>query len=76
MNKELPIYVTDTHGFIWYLTDSPKLGKNANECFQEIDQGKAKLLISAIVIAEIIYIVQSEGTSRISNRDTPHKSSL
>ena len=24
-NNEIPLYVTDTHSLIWYLTDSPKL---------------------------------------------------
>ena len=57
-DNESPIYVTDTHSLIWYLTDSPKLSFAANRSFKEIEEGKAKLLIPAIVIAEIIYIVE------------------
>jgi PIN domain nuclease of toxin-antitoxin system len=58
-NSELPLYVTDSHSLIWYLLDSPKLSFNANKVFKKIEDGKAQLLIPAIVIAEIIYIVQS-----------------
>ena len=58
-NSELPLYVTDSHSLIWYLFDSPKLSFNANKVFKKIEDGKAQLLIPAIVVAEIIYIVQS-----------------
>jgi PIN domain nuclease of toxin-antitoxin system len=58
-NNELPLYVTDSHSLIWYLLDSPKLSFNANKVFKKIEDGKAQLLIPAIVVAEIIYIVQS-----------------
>ena len=58
-SSELPLYVTDSHSLIWYLLDSPKLSFNASEVFKAVEQGRAKLLIPAIVIAEIIFIVQS-----------------
>jgi PIN domain nuclease of toxin-antitoxin system len=58
-SSELPLYVTDSHSLIWYLLDSPKLSFNASEVFKTVEQGRAKLLIPAIVIAEIIFIVQS-----------------
>ena len=58
-NKESLLYVTDTHSLIWYLIDSSNLGLNANEVFKEIEEGKAKLLIPAIVVAEVIYIAES-----------------
>lgn len=58
-NNKLPVYVTDTHSLIWYLIDSPKLSFNANKAFKEVEEGKAKLIIPAIVVAEIIYIVES-----------------
>lgn len=57
-NSEIPLYVTDTHSLIWYLIDSPKLSYSINQVFQEIEAGKAQLIIPAIVIAEIIYLVQ------------------
>ena len=55
----MELYVTDTHSLIWYLIDSPKLGLDANKCFERVEKGKAKLLIPAIVIAEIIFILES-----------------
>lgn len=58
-SNELPLYVTDSHSLIWYLLDSPKLSFNASEVFKAVEQGRAKLFIPAIVIAEIIFIVQS-----------------
>ena len=58
-SSESPLYVTDSHSLIWYLLDSPKLSLNANEVFKTVEQGKANLLIPAIVTAEIIFIVQS-----------------
>ncbi len=58
-SSELPLYVTDSHSLIWYLLDSPKLSFNASEVFKAVEQGRAKLLIPAIVIAEIFFIVQS-----------------
>jgi len=54
----MPTYVTDTHSLIWYLMDSPRLSLVANRCFKLIEEGKARLLIPAIVMAEIIYIVE------------------
>lgn len=48
-DNESPIYVTDTHSLIWYLTDSPKLSFAANSSFREIEEGKAKLLIPAML---------------------------
>ena len=57
-SNELPLYVTDSHSLIWYLLESPRLSFNANEVFKAVEQGKANLLIPAIVIAEIIFIVQ------------------
>jgi len=59
-SNELPLYVTDSHSLIWYLLESPRLSFNANEVFKAVEQGKANLLIPAIVIAEIIFIVQGD----------------
>ena len=58
LHNELPLYVTDSHSLIWYLIDSPRLGLEANKCFKEVEEGKAKLIIPAIVVAEIIYILE------------------
>ena len=57
-SSNLPIYVTDTHSLIWYLLNSTKLSFKANKAFEEIEAGKAQLIIPAIVIAEIIYLIK------------------
>jgi len=50
-------YVTDTHSFIWYLTDSPQLSKKARNVFDLCDQGEVSIIIPAIVLLECIDIL-------------------
>ena len=49
-------YVVDTHALFWYLTDFPKLGKNASLAFDEAKAGNALIHIPAIVLAELYYL--------------------
>jgi len=49
-------YVADTHSFLWYLTDSPKLSKRAREIFASCDRGEITIIIPAIVLLECIDI--------------------
>ena len=49
-------YVTDTHALYWYLTASPKLGANAQGAFLNGEQGKARIHIPSIVLAELYYL--------------------
>lgn len=51
-----PTYVTDTHGLIWYLAASPRLGKAAKAAFDQVADGQARLIVPAIVIAELVYV--------------------
>lgn len=53
-------FVTDTHGLIWYLEDSPRLGKKAKAAFDSCDQGECLIYVPAICIVEIIYL-QEKG---------------
>lgn len=52
------LYVADTHSLAWYLLDSPRLSPAADRAFREVEQGKARLLVPAIVIAELIFIIE------------------
>ena len=52
MNK----YVTDTHSLLWYLINSPLLGKNASVAFGDAENGFALIYIPAIVFAELYYL--------------------
>lgn len=53
-------YVTDTHSFIWYLTDSPQLSKKARNVFDLCDQGEVSIIIPAIVLLECIDILDKK----------------
>ncbi len=50
-----PAYVVDTHALIWYMTNEKKLGKQALEIFAAAERGETRLIISAIVVAEMYY---------------------
>ncbi len=58
MKTKSRLYVADTHSLAWYLLDSQKLSPAANRAFREVEQGKARLLIPAIVVAELIFIIE------------------
>jgi PIN domain nuclease of toxin-antitoxin system len=48
--------VTDTHGLIWYLEDSPRLSPAAREVFSACDQGSALVFVPTICLVEIVYL--------------------
>jgi PIN domain nuclease of toxin-antitoxin system len=53
-------FVTDTHGLIWYLEDSPLLGIQAQQAFDACDRGECLIYIPTICLVEIIYL-QEKG---------------
>ncbi len=52
--------VADTHSVIWYLEDSPRLGRGALEVFDACDRGELVIYIPTICLVEIIYL-QEKG---------------
>ena len=54
-------YVADTHALYWYLTNSPLLGANASQAFNEADNGNALIYIPIIVLAELYYLNAKKG---------------
>jgi len=48
--------VTDTHGLIWYLEDSPRLSSDARDAFLAADRGEALIFVPTICLVEIIYL--------------------
>jgi len=46
------MYITDTHGFVWYLTDDPRLGKRAKRIFEACDNNQEVIVIPTIVLIE------------------------
>jgi len=53
-------YATDTHAFLWYLSDSPKLSRKARAIFDSCDRGEVTIIISAIVLLESIDILDKK----------------
>jgi len=55
------VYVTDTHSLVWFFNgEETKLGKEALVAFLEVEDGKAKMVIPSIVLAEIVYLAEKE----------------
>jgi PIN domain nuclease of toxin-antitoxin system len=48
--------VTDTHGLIWYLEDSPRLSSDARDVFLAADRGEVLIFVPTICLVEIIYL--------------------
>lgn len=55
------VYIADTHALIWFLTDSKKLGPNAQELFKKAELGETIIIISTISLMEILYICKKEN---------------
>jgi PIN domain nuclease of toxin-antitoxin system len=56
----MPDLVTDTHGLIWYLEDSPRLGAMARDAFDACDRGEGVIYVPTICLVEIVYL-QEKG---------------
>jgi PIN domain nuclease of toxin-antitoxin system len=56
----MPDAVTDTHGLIWYLEDSPRLGSGARAAFDACDRGESVIYVPTICLVEITYL-QEKG---------------
>ncbi len=51
-------YVADTHALIWYLFAESRLGNQALTVFTDAAAGNAKIFIPAVVVAEMIMVVE------------------
>lgn len=52
-------FVTDTHAILWHLFPTPRtLGTTAQAAFGEVDAGRARMLIPAVVAAEMLAVVE------------------
>ena len=56
-----PLYVVDTNALIWHLNDDRKLGKQARAIFAAAERGETRLVVSAVVMAELYYADQKFG---------------
>jgi PIN domain nuclease of toxin-antitoxin system len=55
-------FVVDTHALYWYLAGMPQLTPLAKAAFDTAANGKAKLLIPSIVLAELYFLNAKLGT--------------
>ena len=55
--------VTDTHGLIWYLENSPRLGRAASKTFDACDRGAIVIYVPTICLVEIIYLQEKNRIS-------------
>jgi len=56
-----PNYVVDTNALIWYLTGNSRLSSHAHTIFKAAERGETRLIISAVVIAELYYANQKNN---------------
>lgn len=54
------IFVTDTHSFLWYLSQDPRLGRKAELKFDLAEKGEATIVVPTIVLAESLYILEKK----------------
>lgn len=50
--------VADTHAVIWYLYDDPRLSGSARTLIEEAAVGRDQIGVSAITLAEIVYLME------------------
>ena len=51
-------YATDTHTLLWYFAAPERLGNGAAVAFNDVNEGKALLFISVIVLAELFLVLE------------------
>ena len=54
------MYVTDTHGFLWYISEDERLGKKAREAFEKCDSMEDIMLIPSIVLVEAMFLCEKK----------------
>lgn len=50
-----PLYVVDTNALIWHLSNDRRLSGAARAVFAAAERGETRLVLSAVVIAELFY---------------------
>ncbi len=54
----MPEFVTDAHPLVWHLTRDVHLSPRCQRIFARADTGLSTILIPAIVLVEVIYLVE------------------
>ena len=62
------IFVTDTHALVWHFFNPARLGPNATVAFQEVQQGRALLIVPLVVVAEMATVVEKGRVSATTDQ--------
>jgi len=60
-SSDLPTYVIDTNALYWYRQNVRRLGLAADAVLRLAAQGGARIIVPAIVVAELYYLTQKVG---------------
>ncbi len=66
--EALSVYVVDTHGLFWYLKDPSRLSPAADAVFRLAETGNAKIIVPAIVVAELYFLTLKRGQPLLPSR--------
>ncbi len=69
-------YVTDTHPLLWNLFTPKLLGRAAFAAFRAVDRGQAKLYVPAIVVSEMVMVIEKGRIPNTTMQDLLDEISL
>ena len=61
LERDIPVYIVDTHALFWYLEYPNQLSPAADAVFRLAAAGLATIIVPAIVVAEFYYLTQKAG---------------
>ena len=54
------MYATDTHSFLWYISEDAKLSKKAKEIFEKCDNAEDIMIIPSVVLIESMFLCEKK----------------
>jgi PIN domain nuclease of toxin-antitoxin system len=64
--NSIPLFCLDTHAVYWHRLASSKLSAAASQVFEDGIQGRALLIVSYVVVAELYYLLHKYGQADLS----------
>jgi len=65
---DVPTYIVDTHALYWYISQATQLTPAADAVFRLAEAGGARILVPAIVVAEIYFLTLKRGQPLLPSR--------
>jgi hypothetical protein len=62
-------YMADTHPLLWDLFVPKRLGRTAFAIFREVDRGNARLYVPAIVVSEMLMVIEKGRIHNVTMQD-------